>query len=43
MASSIIELQRITRLYQVGGVELWALDAVTLTVGRAEFVAIMGA
>ena len=43
MASPIIELQRITRLYHVGGVELRALDAVTLTVGRGEFVAIMGA
>ena len=43
MASPIIELQRITRLYQVGGVELRALDDVTLTVGRGEFVAIMGA
>ena len=43
MAFPIIELQRITRLYQVGGVELRALDDVTLTVGRGEFVAIMGA
>jgi macrolide transport system ATP-binding/permease protein len=43
MASPIIELRRLTRLYRVGGTELRALDDVTLTIGRGEFVAIMGA
>ncbi len=43
MARPVIELQRLTRLYRVGGTELRALDEVTLTVGRGEFLAIMGA
>ena len=43
MASPVIELRRITRLYRVGGSELHALDSVSLTVERGEFLAIMGA
>ena len=43
MASPVIELRQITRLYRVGGSELHALDNVTLTVQRGEFLAIMGA
>jgi macrolide transport system ATP-binding/permease protein len=43
MASPVIELRRITRLYRVGGTQLHALDNVTLTVQRGEFLAIMGA
>ena len=43
MASPVIELRRIARHYRVGGAELHALDNVTLTVQRGEFLAIMGA
>ncbi len=43
MVSPVLELRRITRHYWVGGAELHALDNVTLTVQRGEFLAIMGA
>ncbi len=43
MASPVIELRHITRLYRVGGTELRALDGVELRIERGEFVAIMGA
>ena len=43
MASPVIELQHITRLYQLGGMQLRALDEVSLTVRAGELVAIMGA
>ncbi len=43
MVPPVIELQSLTRHYQVGGSELRALDEVTLTVYRGEFLAIMGA
>jgi macrolide transport system ATP-binding/permease protein len=43
MASPVIELRRISRLYRVGGQELHALQDVTLTINRGEFLAIMGA
>ncbi len=43
MASPVIELRHISRLYRVGGTELRALDGVDLRIERGEFVAIMGA
>ena len=42
MATPLIDLKNITRLYRVGGTEVRALDNVSLTVRRGEFVAIMG-
>jgi macrolide transport system ATP-binding/permease protein len=43
MAAPVIELKRVTRLYRVGEIELSALDDVSLTIERGEFVAVMGA
>ncbi len=43
MASPVIELRQISRLYRVGGTELRALDGVQLTIEGGEFLAIMGA
>jgi len=42
MASPLIELTDVTRLYRLGETEVRALDGVSLTIGRGEFVAIMG-
>ncbi|KAA0249365.1 ABC transporter ATP-binding protein [Acidobacteria bacterium ACD] len=42
MAEPVIELAQLTRVYRVGGGEVRALDGVDLTVGRGEFVAVMG-
>jgi macrolide transport system ATP-binding/permease protein len=39
---TVIEVRDITRLYSLGGTEVRALDGVSLTIGRGEFVAIMG-
>ncbi len=38
----LIELQKVMRIYRVGDAEVRALDDVRLTIGRGEFVAIMG-
>ena len=43
MAASVIELKRVTRLYRLGEIEVRALDDVSLTIQRGEFVAVMGA
>ena len=43
MTLPVIELKGVTRTYRLGGTEVRALDDVTLTIGRGEFVAIMGA
>jgi putative ABC transport system ATP-binding protein len=40
---AVIELREIVKTYAIGGVEVQALRGVSLTVGRGEFVAIMGA
>lgn len=40
--SSLIELRNIERVYQMGSQEVRALSGVSLTVGRNEYVAIMG-
>jgi len=42
MATPIIEIRDITRVYRLGDVEVRALDGVSLVIGRGEFVAIMG-
>jgi macrolide transport system ATP-binding/permease protein len=42
MADPVVELIDITRSFQLGGAEVHALQGVTLTVRRGEFVAIMG-
>jgi len=39
---SLIEAHEITKVYTLGDVELKALDNVSLTVGKGEFVAVMG-
>jgi macrolide transport system ATP-binding/permease protein len=38
----VIEVDKLTRTYQVGGTAVHALDGVSLAIGRGEFVAIMG-
>jgi macrolide transport system ATP-binding/permease protein len=43
MASSVITLHDITRVYHLGDVEVRALAGVDLTIATGEFVAIMGA
>jgi macrolide transport system ATP-binding/permease protein len=43
MARPVIELKSVTRVYPLGETEVRALDEVTLTIARGEFVAIMGA
>jgi len=40
--SSIIELRAVTKLYEMGGEELRALNGVNVTIAPGEFVAIMG-
>src|SRR5690606_40807740 len=40
--SPLIELRDVTKVYQTGGTEVRALDGVSLTIRRGEFVAIMG-
>jgi macrolide transport system ATP-binding/permease protein len=42
MAEPLIELRNIQRVYQLGDTEVRALDGVSLTVARGEFLAIMG-
>ena len=39
---SVLELRELTRVYHLGAVEVPALRGVSLTVGRGEFVAVMG-
>jgi putative ABC transport system ATP-binding protein len=39
---SLIELDRVTKIYQMGDQEVRALDGVTLRIDKNEFVAIMG-
>jgi putative ABC transport system ATP-binding protein len=38
----VITLEQVTKCYQVGSVEFWALQGVSLHVGKGEMVAIMG-
>lgn len=40
--SPLIELRDVSKVYQTGGTEVRALDGVSLTIRRGEFVAIMG-
>jgi macrolide transport system ATP-binding/permease protein len=41
-ADQVIRIENVTRVYRAGDVEVRALDGVSLTVERGEFVAIMG-
>jgi putative ABC transport system ATP-binding protein len=43
MSDALIELDRVSKIYRMGGQEVRALDEVSLTVKQGEFVAIMGA
>jgi macrolide transport system ATP-binding/permease protein len=43
MAQPVIELEAVRRVYRMGGTDVLALDGVTLTIARGEFVAIVGA
>jgi macrolide transport system ATP-binding/permease protein len=42
MADPVIEARELTKTYRLGDVEVRALDGVSLTIRRGEFVAIMG-
>jgi macrolide transport system ATP-binding/permease protein len=42
MAGPVIRLEEVTRIYRVGDTDVHALDGISLTVERGEFVAIMG-
>jgi putative ABC transport system ATP-binding protein len=42
MASPLIELERVSRIYQMGHVDVPALDDVSLRIDQGEFVAIVG-
>jgi len=42
MDSPLIELQRVSRVYQMGHLDVPALDDVSLEIARGEFVAIIG-
>jgi putative ABC transport system ATP-binding protein len=39
---ALVEFQDVSRIYQLGGMEVRALDGVSLTVERGEFVAVIG-
>ncbi len=42
MADAVLSIEDVTRVYLLGETEVRALDGVSLTIGRGEFVAIMG-
>ncbi len=42
MSEPVIQVQDVSRIYRLGDVEVRALDGVSLTIERGEFVAIMG-
>ncbi|CAB3681201.1 ABC transporter permease [Trinickia soli] len=42
MRDTVVDLSNVTKVYAAGGAELRALDDVSLTIERGEFVAIMG-
>jgi len=42
MADTVIDIQHVTRTYHVGDVDVQALQGVSFSIGRGEFVAIVG-
>ncbi|KVD88333.1 ABC transporter [Burkholderia ubonensis] len=42
MAERVVELRNVTKVYTTGGVEVRALDGVSLSIDHGEFIAIMG-
>ena len=42
LSSDVIRIEDLVRVYQMGEVEVRALDGVSLTIGAGEFVAVMG-
>lgn len=42
MAAALLHLEKVSKLYQLGGTEIKALDEVSLSVQQGEFLAIMG-
>ena len=40
--ADVIRIEDLTRIYQMGEVEVRALDGISLTIGPGEFVAVMG-
>jgi macrolide transport system ATP-binding/permease protein len=43
MAETLIEVRNLTRTYHVGDIDIHAMNGVSLTIARGEFVAIVGA
>ena len=42
MTRPVIEIENLTRVYQMGETEVRTLDGISLTVGPGEFLAVMG-
>src|SRR5205807_951115 len=42
VAQAVIEIEDLTKVYQMGEVEVRALAGINLLIGRGEFVAVMG-
>lgn len=42
MVDELIQLKSVCKTYQMGGVELKALDEVSITIGRGEYIAVLG-
>src|SRR5438046_1828169 len=42
MAAAIIQLDKLTKVYEMGATQVMALEDVSLTIGRGDYIAIMG-